>query len=183
MSDDIEFHAAQTLKGLRRSLLVLFGVAAVLAGGLVVAMLQNAATSTRVTNIEQSPCAKDVNSKECVSLRTDILRHEPLRLACIPFERVLRREPAACRNTNTGVSIPDRGPENSQEGISHEGGDASTGGNPPSQPPPSTGNGGGGNGDNGNPPSPPPSNPVQQTVDEVCSTVNNLGVTVPIVCP
>lgn len=187
-----EFHAEDALRKLRRAFGVL--IALLFCFGIFLTVFIIRGEQTR-TVVNASPCVKNPGSKACAELREDVLRNEPLRLACIPIERVLGREPERCKNRDTGVSIPDREAKGehpdsrSQKSQSAKGGGGSSGSSPGSQPTPPP-SGGGGNPAPPDTPDPPVSSPpkplrpaldnltdtVEDTVDSTCDTASGIGV-------
>lgn len=68
------------LKAVTLAVLVALGIG-------TVALVFGIHNETKLTKIEQTPCAKDPNSRACQQLRAEVEEHANVRVNCIPFHR------------------------------------------------------------------------------------------------
>lgn len=122
--------------------------------------------------------------------RVDEVRHRVTRLEQHPCRKPCRTE--IVHRVLHALASQSEGPSHVSQHETEGGDSSNTGNTPPSIPGPPSGGPPGNPGDNGNgtpnppvgdPPTTPTPGPAQSVTETACSTVNSLGVTVPIVCP
>jgi hypothetical protein len=185
-SDPVVVDTTKAVRKLRNALTAL--VVAVAVFGAIAVYSTVIGVQTR-TKVEQSECAKDPTNptRECIATLKDLRRNEPLVIQCIIFERVTGREPSNCRNLDTGVSIDDPnapprggGSQQTSDTSSQQDGPPSGGSsdNVPDEDGPVTAEP-----DNSGPPPAVTPEEDSNVIREVCDVPEQIGVTVPLVCP